>query len=115
MEIMKSTTVTVTDVEGLIALRRQDDEIVFDVQPGTVWTPEGIRAIRDALTAVLDEPADTPDMFGPWDRIEDVPASVKKVIDSEGDAWIRRDSDPSGYFAGETFRFINKYAPFTRA
>lgn len=114
MRVDKSTVIDISDVTGIQTLRREDDEITLDVTPRTYPLSE-IRAIRDALTAVLDEPADTPETFGPWDRIEDVPDSVKSVRDHDGDMWHRRDNDLPGYFGGETFGFLNHYAPFSRA
>lgn len=75
-----------------------------------LFTADQARQIRDALNVALGE--------GPeqrWDRIEDVPKGVAAVRDKDGDYWSRQSDDGDHLFGGETFEWINQYAPFRRA
>ncbi len=82
---------------------------------GTAYTPEEWRVFTDACVYVRDRlagmvPQTVPESAdGPWDRIEDVPAHISRVLDRDGDQWGRvSDGDwpePSDY--------LNRYAPFS--
>ncbi len=114
MQVEKQTKIEVTGVEGILELLRIGNTVTFSLTEGQVsFSLLEIQGIRDALTAVLDGQGGNTE--GPWARIEDVPASVHAVIDEDGDTWTRSPNDPAGYFAGETFEYLNNYAPFRRA
>jgi hypothetical protein len=113
MEIRKSKSIVVEGIDGVQELWRLDDEITLSLDRET-WTLDAIRELRDALNAALEEGCEERREEGPWERIEDVPASVRRVIDKDGDPWSRESGDPAGYFAGESFEYLNRYAPFRR-
>jgi hypothetical protein len=111
MEITKNTSITVTGVAGVSVLRRVDDAVVFCLSQvaDDEWQVDEIRAIRDALTAVLDDSV-TVNTFGPWRHLNDVPESIDRVYDKDGDA---TDRNANGSWGDDPDYWSERYGPFT--
>lgn len=115
--------ITITDVPGVesIVVENGAAEITFTdrVTSFYAFPLPMLKELRDALSAAIREleggsgvaPV-RPD--GPWDRVEEIPDDVNRVLDCEGDFWRRNSNTVSGWTCG-SWGNIHVYAPFARA
>lgn len=77
----------------------------------TIYNEDQVREIRDALNIVLGE--DPVSLDGPWNQLEDIPASVTEVWDRQDDHLERLGGAGGNWDTGnDDPRWSSLYGPF---
>lgn len=115
--------VTITDVPGVesIVIDSGTAAITFthlEGNPPLIYDLPALKELRDALSVAIRElegvsgiASVRPD--GPWDRAEEIPDDVDRVLDCQSDLWRRNSNSVSGWSCGAA-QDISSYQPFKR-
>jgi hypothetical protein len=91
-QVKVNKSITVTDLPGgvtLEAVREGYLMVVPNGEDGWTFSRDELTEIRDALNTILGEAPGQNRPTGPWAHLKDIPASISRVWDRDGDPYDR--------------------------